>query len=234
MGEAKVMLRYKYTDAYSWLRKKPSCKECIKYKSCPKYDSEKKSDLNTCNKGKFIYKNLEVTTDNADWYLFQIMRDVQLSKNTVEINFERNNGEKKSYTWDEKKIHSAVMKTYLHFLLEWGRDIKIERKQILSNIYNIKKQLSSDIKVKQKIKLEAKNMILSNKLQTVDLEIATFVRSIIDTRMRIEDHTLQIYTENSKLLSLIKQKVLEKNYIFKEVKKIELTETWWEPITSAS
>jgi len=180
-----------------------------------------------------ICKDCKINTENAEWFLFQIGRDVQLSKNIVDIGLRFDNVDKKSYGYDERDMHSIIMKTYLHFISVWEKDIKVERKMIIKEMYEKKKLLETPVKLKVKYKVEMEIDKLNNKLGLINSEIERFVKTIVDTRIKIEDNMVYLFSNNLSLIEKIKQIVLESKFIFNEVDK-EDTKLWWVQITKES
>lgn len=233
MGEAKPMLRYKFEDSFS-MAKRRGCEECIKNATC--YKVNRKKEHQFCSEAVYIFRNPEVTYENAEWLLFQIKRDIMLSNIIIKNSFKpHDDNDNKSFTRDEAVVFNSVMDIYSKFIFDWKKDKKLERDDLLRDIHLIRRKLDEeDLKQKKKSKLEAEIMILTHKINDVSAIIAYFVRMIIDTRINVDDHTIRVYTEHPDLLLLIKEKVLQKEFKFKRVMKIEGTSSWWEPITSVS
>lgn len=199
------MIRYRYIDAFSMFKTKFT------------------------GYGTYTYKGHNVTAENAEWFLFQIGRDVQLAKNVVDIGL-RFDVYKKAYSYDERDIHSSIMKVFIHFLTDWEKDIKVEQKLLVKNIYEKKKLIVDTLKPKKKHKIEAEISKLENKLETINSEIVRFVKSIIETRIIIENNVVSMFTDNLDLLEKIKQLVTKSKFTFREVDLIE-AKSWWEQIT---
>ena len=180
----------------------------------------------TTEYGSSTYKGLNINTENAEWFLFQIGRDIQLSKNIIDVGLNFNNG-KKNYSFDERDIHSSILKAYLHFISDWEKDVKIEREMIIKELFERKKLLEGDLKPKTKYKIEIEVDNLNNRLESINGKIETFVKTIIETRIKIEDNTVYLFTDNLDLLKKIKQIVLEGNFTFNAV-DLEVAKLWWE------
>lgn len=235
MGEAFSMLRYKYIDSFSSLRTKRQCKDCLFYKTCYWVRTYKKDSNITCNEGKFVYREPEITHENAEWYLHQIGRDVQISKDSVENSYRPGLHEQREFTIDEKQFYCLIMNAYLHFISDWNKDIMIEKKNMIKEVHDIKLKLQKEnIKTKEKHTLEQKLSMLEYKILNINSEIERFVKSIIDTRIHIKNNQLQMYTKNNNLVTLIKNKITHNGYTFKEIYNIKDTDIWWAQTTSGS
>jgi len=206
MGEA-AMIRYKYEDSFNLLKK---------YESLINY---------TIN---------HVTDANADWYLFQMIRDAQFFKNIIDKGLDGNSLERKNYNYNERDIFSLLMEAYIHFLLNREKDIETDKKRLLREVYEIQKELSVNLKLKHKFNLEKKQIEITSKFESVNFSVKDFVDSVVDTRILVEDSTVKIFTNNEELLFLLKEIVLKNNLKFKQIRKIEETYSWWAQTTKGS
>jgi len=172
------MLRYKYEQSIE--TKLPSCKECKKYTGgCP-YQSRVNNNLGACMYGEFQYREPEINTGNAQWYINQMMYDIQLSAsgaesikrnhmmNDVRPEALKDNDLIQGPTFTEAYIFKKIMNEFLHMILERKKEYD-----------KIKRDISSTK--------------------------AAFVNSIINTRIRIDDNLIRIYTYNDELVQRIKK-----------------------------
>jgi len=202
MYEANQMIRYRFIDSFNIFKIKPS------------------------EYGSYNCSGPKINTENAEWFLFQIGRDVQLSKNLIDIGLRFNYG-KKTYNYDERDMHSIIMKVYIHFISIWEKDVKVEREMIIKKLYERKKLLDDTVKPKIKYKIEIEMASLNNQLESINSEIERFVKTIIGTRIKIEDRVVCLFSNNLNLIEKIKQIVLESKFVFNKVDKEE-TKSWWE------
>lgn len=201
MYEANQMIRYKFIDTFGQFKAR------------------------TTEYGMSMYKGLKVNTENAEWFLFQIGRDIQMAKNIIDIGLRFDNG-KKNYSYDERDMYSFILKAYIHFISDWEKDIKVERTLVIKKLYEKKKSLEDNSKPKVKYKIQIEVDSLINNLESLNCEIETFVKTIIDTKIMIKDDAVYLFSNNSNLIKKIKQKVLESKFTFNEV-DTEKAKSWW-------
>jgi len=171
------------------------------------------------------YDGPKINTGNAEWFLFQIGRDIQNSKNIIDIGLRFDNGEK-SYDYDDRDIHSVIMKTYIHFISDWEKDIKIDRARLTKALYEKNKLLENNVKKKTRYKIELEIKNLDSQLKNINERIEGFVKTIIDTRIIIENNTVYLFTNNKLLIPEIEQLVLKSKFTFKKI-DLEKAKSWW-------
>jgi len=199
------MLRYKFIDTFNIFKEKPN------------------------EFGTYIYNGPKVNAENSEWFLFQIGRDVQLSKNIVDVSL-RDDFKRKNYSYEERDIYMSILKTYLCFLTDWEKDIKLEKKMLLKEIYEKKKLVTDNLKPKKKHKIDIEIGKLENKLELINGVIERFVKSIIETRIVIENNMVYLFSDNLELFKKIKQVVLDSSFTFREIDLVR-AKSWWEQIT---
>lgn len=121
------MLRYRYENSFDM-----SLSNCIDCDNtdCPYPNSKNSSVMQSCMYFRGQYKHPEVTNRNAEWLLFQIARDVQMSILVVKtnirnhmMNWQKPEGLKDNDLERNSNIHECylyvdVLREYLHFLQE--------------------------------------------------------------------------------------------------------------------
>lgn len=198
------MLRYKYEDSFCLLKMRDD--------------------------NPVFYTIINVTRDNADWHLFQMSRDAQLFKNVIEVGLNdlyNNKLKEKSYTYEERNIFSLIMKSYIQFLYNWRKNVKMDRDKVLREIYEIQREIEKIENKRKKFNLNLKLTISTNKLQSINSKILYFVESVIDTRILVNGNTVKIFTNNEELLSILKEVVLNNTHQFKQILNVEDTYSWW-------
>lgn len=178
------MLRYRYENSFQLMQ--DSCKICIN-KHCPYVGRPREGSA--CIYGKFKYENPGVTAQNADWLLFQIKRDVSITRmgTTSLINEHmrdwimpdslKNNELNFRPTVSDAMLLKTLLYDYIIFINEKIKDI---------------------------------NMI---KRDTTGGKIS-FVKSIIETRILVKDNTVQLYTCNNDLANRLRKITKEENAEF--------------------
>lgn len=174
--------------------------------------------------GTSMYKGFKVSTKNAEWFLFQIGRDIQISRNIIDIGL-RFDDNKKNYSYDERDIHSSVLKAYIHFISDWEKDVKVDRKRLIKDIHEKNKLLENDIKKKTRYKIELEIKSLESQLKNINERIKEFVEKIIDTIIIIDDNKVYLFSNHDGLIEKIKQTVLESTFTFKGI-DLERAKSW--------
>jgi len=185
------MLRYKYENSIDM--KVPSCRECLKFSSCNRY-TRKLSNFGACMDGSFKYKEPEITTSNAFWFINQIMKDTQLAKIGAEKIIEQHRANwirPESLKYSEFEIGPSFIEAY---------GFKLVMHQFLHLILDRKKEYSSasDYKTSQ----------------------VAFVNSIIKTRIKIEENNIKLFAYNEELVEKIKNSLKNENYNLKIINNI--------------
>jgi len=197
MGEANIMLRYKFEDSFKTFKSKDICKNCIHIKACYKPNND------FCLRHQVSYESSDITSNNAEWYLFQIVRDIYITKNNVNFSFDIKKYNEYKFTYVEQKIFVIVLNIYLKFIYNWEKDILIERKKLLQNVYDIKQEIKNST-TKKVLKKEKEINTMLHKLSHINEHIITFVNSIINTRIYIKDRKVYMYVDNYDLFDIIK------------------------------
>jgi len=165
-GEGKYMLRYRYENIFEYLKIKEEIKEP------------------------------SVSESNVDWYLQQLLKNIQLSKN-VAVNIMRNHRmdwikppSLKDYdlnngpTFTECFLFDAATKEFIHLILERMKEFN-----------------------------KTKKYIQSTKVH--------FVKSIISTRIKVEEKTVYLYTYNEDLSKRIKEMCEKEGYDFIQIHNLK-------------
>ncbi len=140
---------------------------------------------------------------NAEWLLFQLGRDVQLSKlcsTNIKSKYKMNwvlPGELKNDlyntpTYTEADLYGIVMSAFLKFLVENEKDLSHKKSWRVS--------------------------------ETID-----FVESIIHTKIKVEDNEVMIYTKSPELIDVIKEAIKNERYTLRTISSKTEAKSWWEP-----
>jgi len=187
------MLTYQYENLF---RRTPrSCNDCKLIKSCYFQRIRLQRDKIACSDGQFGFKQLEVTEFNARWVLFQIGRQVSLSKLTAETildeylaNWQMPDSLKYDMidkpSWSECHVYKIAMIAFIKFLEQKDREF---------------------IPVSKSSELAA--------------EVKAFVDTIINTKIIATNKEIVMYSINKYLIDNVKNAVIKENYKFKTVKE---------------
>lgn len=237
------MITYKYQDIFSLLRTKHRCADCKDINHCYWHRPKKNPGMEACGDMKHNYQNPEVVPTNANWLLFQMGRDIELSKNVI---IQRNNmlfNELKSpgalrsnHLPDiaESKVYVETLKTFLTLIIKFEKELKSDREKIVSDIRKQKVEIVDEIEARKKIQLESKLRLSENRLLSMDSEIGRFVGSIINTTIKVNGNEIFIFTESEDLMDEVKKIVGTYNYTLTREKSPEEARKWLGRITSAS
>ena len=185
------MLRYKYEDSLRQQLK--TCGECKKVDKCHFHIRRTEYGKSACYDGLFEYHHPDVTSNSAEWILFQMQRDVQLAigiASTVERDYfmdshlsesMRDNSNDKPTT-QEAGAFKCVMKAYREFL------------------------------TKKRAELESKK----GKKFNTDLCIV-LVKSLIYNSIKVVDNEVIVFAPNCHLLNFLRKAVLKEKYSFRTV-----------------
>ena len=184
------MLRFRYENVYD--NRVKSCKECTKFNGCTNYTHKLNLDAGECMYGRFKYKHPEVTNNNVDWLMFQILRSIMLSKlgaDTVIRNHRmdwikpdtlKDSDLKEGPSVAECHIFKTVLTAYSNFIRE------------------------------------RRNEYAKSKRDTTEKRMA-FVNSIKDTYIEVNDKEVKLNTQNSEVMLKIKEAVTAEKYSFRVI-----------------
>lgn len=162
------MIRYKFEDIFVSQRTGKRCGDCKLYKSCywNKPPMKVNPDNTACSNGSFKFKNPQVTERTARDILFQIGRQVEISKIGYEIFKDRvifMRYDTSDVTIDECNLYIQAMSQYLKFIGNFERQIR-DRKVSPYDIYNFTKGI-----INTKIKVQdTEIMIYADNLEVID------------------------------------------------------------------
>jgi hypothetical protein len=196
--------------------------------------------MEACFAARFEFKNPEIVPANANWMLFQIGRDLELSKNVIEqklntMHYNLPNPMKLNH-WnvDESRIYIKIIKSFLDYIVAFEKEIKHDREKIVSDINMQHREVDAEKDGRKKLQMEAKLRTIERKLLSLDSEIGRFVGSIIETTIKINDKEISIYSESEDLVERFQKLATESNYLFTREKDYRGANIWLGRITSAS
>jgi len=234
------MLLYKHQNIFSTLRTKQRCAECREINKCYWHKPKKNPGMEACFAARFEFKNPEIVPANANWMLFQIGRDLELSKNVIEqklntMHYNLPNPMKLNH-WnvDESRIYIKIIKSFLDYIVAFEKEIKHDREKIVSDINMQHREVDAEKDGRKKLQMEAKLRTIERKLLSLDSEIGRFVGSIIETTIKINDKEISIYSESEDLVERFQKLATESNYLFTREKDYRGANIWLGRITSAS
>ena len=146
-----------------------------------------------------------ITDTTAEWVLFQIGRQVQLSKliaTGIKTKYRMNwilSGSLKEDLYNtpthaEADLYEIVMDAFLKFLVENEKELSYEKRR------------------------------------RVD-KIITFVKTIVYTKIKVEETEIMIYTKSPNLVKSIKETIKNEKYTLRTISNESEANKWWEPIT---
>jgi len=150
----------------------------------------------------------KITDTNAEWVLFQIGRMVQISK--LSASKIKNKYRMNWILPDLLKEDFYDMLTYCEADL-----YEIVMDTFLKFLAVNEKELSYE------------------KYRQID-KIIEFVKSIVYTKIKIEDTEVMIYTDNNELKRDIKKAIQNERYKLRTIANESEAKLWWEPITNGS
>jgi len=185
------MLRYEYRNTFSRIVK--SCRDCLNYDTCDNYTMKTKNELGPCMDARFEYKHPKVTNENASWVLFQIQREVMLSKNVANsiIQEHRLNWQAAETLQSDLSSRPTVTECCgLRIAMEaTGQFLRDKRNEVSSTILG-----KSDF-------------------------LRSFVISFIDTYIEVEGKTVKVYSHNWPFIEYLEKAVEKENYTLYKITK---------------
>lgn len=237
------MLVYKYHDVFSTLRYKQRCAECENITKCYWHKYKKNPGMVSCGDARFVYKNPEVQPSNANWLLFQIGRDIELSKNVI---IQRNNNLRIAFTSpesmrtnhlpniDESKIYINILDEFSKVIVKFEKDIKGQREDKAMSIRHQRELVDVETDGRKKMQLESRLRKLEADLLSIDSDIGRFVGSIIETTLKVDGKEISIFSDGEDLVDAAKDVAQHCGYTLVRQKDYKEARLWLGQITSVS
>jgi hypothetical protein len=234
------MLVYKHQNIFSLFRTKQRCADCQDINKCYWHKPKKNPGLEACFAAKFEFKNPEIIPANANWMLFQIGRDLELTKNVIEqkLNTMSYNLPQpmrvNHWNVDESRIYIKVLKSFLDYIVVFEKEVKRDREKLVSEIVAQRKLVDAEKEARKKLSLSTKLKTTERRLISLDSEIGRFVGSIIETTIKVSDKEISIFSESEDLIDKFKKVAVDSNYLFMRQSINEEARKWLGQITNAN
>jgi len=234
------MLVYKHQNIFSALRTKQRCAECKNINSCYWHRTKKNPGMEACSSPKFDFHNPEIVPGNANWMLFQLGRDIDLTKGVTEQSLNRsfiNSILSPSLQHNhqpnivESRVYIALLKAFLDYIVEFEKEVKHDREQIVTEIKGINHEIELEKEVRKKIQLESKLKNVERRLLSLDGEIGRFLGSIIETTIKVDNKQIFIFSESVDLIDAFKKVAETSQYTFVQEKDCGSARKWLAQIT---
>jgi len=174
---------------------------------------------------KFITNNQrEVIVDgkNADWHLFQLGKDLSLTKNMYEQKKFRNfldgtlpkslsTFKIEQYNNDETDLYIIAIGSFIHYLTESEKPFKVEQENIRTVIENFDQRIREENDLTTKKRLEIKKMEYVANYNRITLRTIHFVNEMMQTKIKVEGNTIYVYSSDDELLQFMTKEVTSKD-----------------------
>ena len=186
---------------------------------------------------RFITNNQkEVVLDekNADWHLFQIGRDLSLTKCLYEQKKFRSyidgmlpesfQTEGKDYNITETNAFIDAIGSFIHYLEKSEKPLRTKQENVRTLIENCDQMIRETNDQTLKRKLEAKKIEYISEFNRSSTGLIAFVSGMMSTKIKVVGGVVSVYSQNDDLLQSIEKELSQKNIKFVVMTKEDASE----------
>ena len=161
-----------------------------------------------------VGEHVKITEKNADWYLFQIGRDLTLTKSVYEqwknkrfntMLLPSSLYVKKPDDHDPKEVDSyiSVLRSFINYLEKTEKPFTVEQERARTMISNIDQRIKETTDEALKMKYEKQRIALLSSLSRTNIGLVTFVGNLISTRIGVDENEITICSSDVCLIDFV-------------------------------
>lgn len=161
-----------------------------------------------------VGENIDVNEKNVDWHLFQIGRDISLTKSVYEQwkNKRFNSMMLPSSLYvrkpddndpEEVDTYVAVLRSFIHYLEKTEKPFTVEQEKIRTLISNLDQRIKETVDESVKMKLEKQRLDYLATFSRGNYSLVQFVKNLVETRIGVCDNEITICSNDVNLINFI-------------------------------